>query len=108
MDGCWTRNITDDSGVWVPLHPLFNFSPWPPSHDSQVTFKKDVETLVDAFCDLCNPFLEDSGDLTLDTKDIMDEEVVMSIRNISNTGREQYTLFVQERLYDQKKNISDP
>ena len=46
--------------------------------------------------------------MTLDTIDIMDEEVVMSIRNIYNTGREQYTLFVQERLHDQKKNISDP
>ena len=64
--------------------------------------------LIDAFCDLGNPFLEDSDDLTLDTIDIMDEEVVMSIRNIYNTDREQYTLFVQERLHDQKKNISDP
>ena len=79
-----------------------------PSHNSQVTFKKNVEALVDAFCDLGNPFLDDSDDLTLDTIDIMDEEVVMSIRNIYNTGREQYTLFVQERLHDQKKNISDP
>ena len=79
------------------------------SHNSQVTFKKDVEALVDAFCDLGNPFLEDSGDLmTLDTKDIMDEEVVKSIRNAQNIGQEQYTLFVQERLHNQKKNISDP
>ena len=75
-----------------------------PSHNSKVTLKKDVEALVDAFCDLGNPFLEDSDDLTLDIIDIMDEEVVMSIRNIYNTGREQYTLFVQERL----QNISDP
>ena len=55
-----------------------------------------------------NPFLEDSVDLTLDTIDIMDEEVVMSITNVYNTGLEQYTLFVQERLRDQTKNISDP
>ena len=55
-----------------------------------------------------NPFLEDSDDLTLDTIDIMDEEVVMSITNVYNTGRDQYTLFVQERLRDQKKIISDP
>ena len=79
-----------------------------PSHNSQVTFKKDVEALVDAFCDLGNPFLEESDDLTLDTIDTMDEEVVMSIRNIYNTVWEQYTLFVQERLHDEKKNISDP
>ena len=59
-----------------------------PSHNSQVTSKKDVEALVDAFCNLGNPFLEDNDDLTLDTIDIMDEEVVMSIRNIYNTGRE--------------------
>ena len=38
----------------------------------------------------------------------MDEEVVMSIRNVYNTGHEQNTLFVRERLHDQKKNISDP
>ena len=55
-----------------------------------------------------NPFLEDSDDLTLDTIDIGDEEVVMSITNVYNTGRDQYTLFVQERLRDQKKIISDP
>ena len=55
-----------------------------------------------------NPFLEDSVDLTLDTIDIMDEEVVMSITNVYNTGLEQYTMFVQERLRDQTKNISDP
>ena len=59
-----------------------------PSHNSQVTSKKDVEALVGAFCNLGNPFLEDNDDLTLDTIDIMDEEVVMSIRNIYNTGRE--------------------
>ena len=57
---------------------------------------------------LGNPFLEDSVDLTLDTIDIMDEEVVMSITNVYNTGLEQYTMFVQERLRDQTKNISDP
>ena len=79
-----------------------------PSHNSKDTFKKDAEALVDAFCDLGNPFLKDSDDLTMDTIGIMDEEVVMSIRNIYKTGREQYTLFVQERLRDQNKNISDP
>ena len=68
---------------------------------SQVTFKRDVEALVDAFCDLGKSFLEDSGDLTLDTKDIVDEEVVMSIKNVYNTGWEQYILFVQEHLHDQ-------
>ena len=55
-----------------------------------------------------NPFLEDSDDLTLDTIEIMDKEVVMSITNVYNTGLEQYTMFEQERLRDQKKNISDP
>ena len=79
------------------------------SHNSQITFKKDVEALVNAFCDLGNPFLVDSGDLmTLDPKDIMDEEVAKSIRNAHNIGQEQYTLFVQERFHNQKKNISDP
>ena len=72
------------------------------SNNSQVTPKKYVEAVVDAFCGLGNPLLEDSDDLTLDTKDIMDEEVVMSIRNAHNFGQEQYT-FVQERLHDQKK-----
>ena len=106
MDGCWTRNITDDSGVEChSIHSLTSHHGL--SHNSQVTFKKDVEALVDAFCDLGNPFREDSDDLTVDTIDIMDEAVVMSIRNIYNTGREQHTLFVQERLYDQKKHISD-
>ena len=67
-----------------------------------------LKLLLMPFCDLGNPFLDDSDDLTLDTLDIMDEEVVISIRNVYNTGREQYTSFVQERLHDQKKNMSDP
>ena len=46
-------------------------SHYDPPHNSQVTFQRDVEALADAFCDLGKPFLEDSGDLTLGTKDIM-------------------------------------
>ena len=53
------------------------------SHSTQFSFKQDVGYLTDAIHDLGNPFLGDSGDLiTLDTKDIMEQYSIASVKNV--------------------------
>ena len=79
------------------------------SHSTQVSFKQDVGNLTDAIHDLWNPFLEDSGDLiTLDTKDIMEQYSIASVKNLYMHRQVQYTLFVQESFEEQQKTISNP
>ena len=46
----------------------------------QSTFVKDVNALINIFKELDKPFLESSGEpITLDTKDVMNEDAVKSI-----------------------------
>ena len=79
------------------------------SHSTQVSFKQDVGNLIDTIHDLGNSFLEDSGDLiTLDTKDVMEQDSIASVERAYMLGQEQYTLFVQERFEEQHKTISNP
>lgn len=75
----------------------------------QQKFKKDVKSLTSVFEELGNPFLEESQELlVLDTKDIMDQSVVNTVNRVVELGQEQYTTFIQERLLDQTKRITDP
>ena len=69
----------------------------------------EISSLVNVIEEMGNPFMEDSGDLlTLDTKDIMEEPVVSSVRNVVNLGQTQYSLFVQERFLERSKPINEP
>ena len=55
-----------------------------------------------------NPFTEDSGDLlALDTKNVMDANVVRRMRGIKSTGQREYKNFVDQRLLSHEKTISD-
>ena len=46
-----------------------------------------------------NPFLENSEDLiVLDTRDIVDASVGETVRNAETLGKEQYEVFVDERI----------
>ncbi|KAL9954824.1 hypothetical protein ACROYT_G042404 [Oculina patagonica] len=75
----------------------------------QVSFFKDVKSLVATIEDLGNPFLEESQDLiVLDTKEIAGSEAVTSLRQIEAIGREQFSTFVAERLVHGKKSLYDP
>ena len=56
-----------------------------------------------------NPFKESSEDLlVLDTRDILDPSVAVTIKNIVRNGKQQYETFVEERLYKICKSILDP
>ena len=63
-------------------------------------FKEDVESLVHAFSDIENPFLENSSDLiSLETSQIMPTDVVESVMTAKESGRKQCeTFFFSERI----------
>ena len=46
--------------------------------------------------------------LALDTRDIIDEKVVMTVKTIEHTGQEQFQSFVQNRLDTKDKSLFDP
>lgn len=73
---------------------------------TQCSFKKDVKNLVAVFEEFGNPFMEQSNDLlVLDSNEIMDSEVVQTVREIENLGTTQYEKFVQERLVDRTTSL---
>ncbi|XP_051797479.1 uncharacterized protein LOC127531687 [Acanthochromis polyacanthus] len=66
----------------------------------------DVLALVDAFEDLGNPFMEDSGDL--DESVVMPPDVVHSVREVKNIGMKRYTVFVDKRVRSQEEAFTAP
>ena len=76
---------------------------------TQIKFKKEVMTLVCAFEDIGNPFQEDNGDLlTLDTREIMNNDVVETTKSVVKMGQQQYDIFVRERFVEKLMPINDP
>lgn len=74
----------------------------------QATFAKDVKSLIAAFEELGNPFLEKSQDLlALETRDIKDTSVVEAVRKVETIGKEQYKIYVEERLENCEKPITE-
>lgn len=79
------------------------------SYSHQVAFIKDVQSVVDSFQDLGNPFLEKGKDLlAVDTKDIMNSDVVEAVTNVEKTGLDMYSSYVECRLKDRTTPITDP
>ena len=75
----------------------------------QAAFAQDVKSLVEAFEEIGNPFLEDSEDLlVLDSRNIVDASVRDAIQKIEQLGIDQYEVYVEERLVKQTKAIADP
>ena len=75
----------------------------------QATFAKHVKSLCETMEEMGNPFEEETEDLlVLDTKDIVGDEVIHTVRNIENIGKEQYTSFVQSRITDRTESLYTP
>ena len=55
-----------------------------------------------------NPFLEQSEDLVLGTRDITDSSVVETVRKIEEIGKVQYQTFVTERLEKWTASLFEP
>ena len=74
----------------------------------QEAFAKDVNALIATFNELSNPFVECSGELlTLDTKDIMNEDAVKSIFSAKQLGTQQCEAFVADRIVNCQLAITD-
>ena len=73
----------------------------------QESFKKDIASLVSAFEEAGNPFEEDSKDrLSLDSKVIVNNSVVQTVKNVVTIGQEQYSTFVEERFEKRLKALT--
>lgn len=71
-------------------------------------FAAQVKSLVGVIADLGNPFEEESADLLrLHSRDIIDQASVECLTTIKVRGQEQYRLFVNERLGDRSKPLTD-
>ena len=75
----------------------------------QNTFAKQVNAVLTSFEEMGNPFAEGSGYLfALDTKDIMNEDVVSTVYTIHTLGEEQYNTFIEERFERRSQSVNSP
>ena len=75
----------------------------------QTAFARDVQALSRAIEEMGNPFCESSSDLlVLDSRNIADAAVVDTVHQIEKLGLDQYEAYVEERLVNQTKPITDP
>ena len=75
---------------------------------TQNRFASNVQSVIDAFNEMGNPFTETSSDLfAIDTKIIMADQVVQSIKEAEGLGRKQYEAFVDERMVKMTKPIHE-
>ncbi len=69
----------------------------------QEAFSEQVKSVVSIMSEMGNPFKEESTDLlVLDSKEIMNSEVVHLVRNIEDIGRKQYQTFWSSDLILQR------
>ncbi len=74
----------------------------------QSRFATNVRNVVDVFNDMGNPFTETSTDLlALDTKIIMADEVIQSVKTAEDLGKKQYKAFIEERMVQMTKPFHD-
>ena len=73
-----------------------------------MTFGRDITSLTDVIEEMGNPFPENSKDfLVLDSSDLADPAVIDTLRQIKSLGQEQYDTYVNERLVNQTKPVTD-
>ena len=74
----------------------------------QKSFTSDLNNTISTFTKLGNPFSEDSKDLyVLDTKVIMSDEVVATVRSVENIGKTQFSEFVKKQIINPSANFYD-
>lgn len=57
---------------------------------------KDIQSVIDSFEELVNPFMEQGNDLLItDTRDIINNNVVEVVKNVDKIGQEQYSSYVE-------------
>ena len=77
-------------------------------HFHQEKFVRDVQSLLDSFEDLGNPFKDEHKELiNIKTKEIANDQVVQSIRSAKVSGEKAFKNFWDERI-EGNKPLSDP
>lgn len=77
------------------------------THSVQETFHNQVSSLVATIKDMGNPFEESSNDLlVLHSRDIVDSEVVTTVKNVEDIGQKGYQEFCQDRFIDRSKAVT--
>ena len=75
----------------------------------QKRFVSQVNNVVDVIVEQGNPFKETNKELcTLDTKQIMSENVVTAVRRAEELGKTQYTQFVEDNINNNTKDFNAP
>ncbi len=75
---------------------------------TQKAFAKEVKALVSTINDMGNPYMEPSQDLlVLDSKEIMSDSVVHTVKNIEIIRKEKYRIFIKERLPTSVQSMDD-
>ena len=74
----------------------------------QKAFASDLKNVINMFEKLGNPFSEESNDLyVLDTKVIMPDEVVATVRSVEDIGKTKFDGFVRERIKNPSMTFYD-
>jgi hypothetical protein len=78
-------------------------------HSQQLSFRNDLQSVVRSFEDQGNPFMEEDEDLmAIDTKDVMGNETVETVKNVIELGKKQYKSYVEDRLVKRSTAITTP
>ena len=76
---------------------------------AQVKFATEVGALVQVLGDMGNPCMEESEDLlVLDSRDVADPAIVQTVREIENTGQDQYDKYMTEGGIERTTPVFDP
>lgn len=76
---------------------------------AQKNFKEQAVNLVQTINELGNPFLDDGDELlALDTRNILNESVVNTVRTVQSLGKDQYTKYCKDVITDRTCSIHEP
>jgi hypothetical protein len=76
---------------------------------TQKSFKEQAQHLVEAINEMGNPFLVDIPELlVLDTRDVIDDSVVKTVRTVEELGKEQYKAYHKSVIQDRSCSIHEP
>ena len=75
---------------------------------TQLSFKKQVQSLIDTVTGFGNPFEDDCSELLiLNTRACTDDSVIETVRSVETLGKAQYQQYKKEVITERTKSIHD-
>ena len=75
---------------------------------TQLSFKKQVQSLIDTVTGFGNPFEDDCSELLiLNTRTCTDDSVIETVRSVETLGKAQYQQYKKEVITERTKSIHD-